>query len=406
MDIQCIGEKSEFLNLYLTKSAKYNIDFAMIDSNKSLALKLWNFAFIEYLKKNEKKYLINHYRFNVKTEFEKYFYSLLLLFKPWRDLSEIKGAYETDTDTFKNSVSVLTKAMKYHEENNLKTADRDKSDDDRLDSNPIEADDAIAKYTHLSDMVLKTLRDKLKTIELFIIHEISMISNVTYNLRSLKCLDQRFTDSDINVLQSRKIHDVLDTAMLDKIDGDEILAKDDVDCASAMKKKILEDKDDKVSETAGIERVIAFKIGAKVMIRRNIDVTLGFVNGTIGNVVVVNHFVDRNCINSIKIVISDNKEITLFLSYRITIHKSQGITCKNAIMDLGTSVSIRVMVANIIAGHLLLTLLGSSGTNISNPAILLILISTQILLYSLEIAVPIIQAYVFSILSTLYSRET
>jgi len=59
--------------------------------------------------------------------------------------------------------------------------------------------------------------------------------------------------------------------MLDKIDGDEIIliAKDDVDYAPAMKKKvhkILEDKDDKVSETVGIERIIAIKIVAKVMI--------------------------------------------------------------------------------------------------------------------------------------------
>ena len=64
---------------------------------------------------------------------------------------------------------------------------------------------------------------------------------------------------------------VLNTAMLDKIDGDEILliAEDDIDCAPVMKKKvykILEDKDDKVSKTASIERVIAIKIGAKVMI--------------------------------------------------------------------------------------------------------------------------------------------
>lgn len=69
------------------------------------------------------------------------------------------------------------------------------------------------------------------------------------------------------------------------------------------------------------------------------------------------------------------------------------------------TLSIR-LTANIIAGHLLLTLLGSSGINISNPAIFLTLIFTQILLYSLEIAVSLIQAYVFSILSTLYRRET
>ncbi|KYN27890.1 DNA repair and recombination protein pif1, mitochondrial [Trachymyrmex cornetzi] len=290
--------------------------------------------------------------------------------------------------------------------------------------------ESTAKYTHLSDMVLKTLRDKFKTVELFIIDEVSMISNVTLMFINLKrqceIFDTTDTDDgffgrkhillfgdllqlppvkeqspfvkmsrseiqkylgimggsdlwrlfdydellinmqqrgdnayrdilsririglvtglDIDVLQSRKIHfqgsscdeglnelctymsqlpvdticllptcylcKVLNTAMLNKIDSDEILliAEDHVDCAPVIRKKvhkILADKDDKVSETAGIERVIAIKIGAKVMIRRNIDVTLGLVNGTIRNVVAVNRSVDGNRIDSIKIVISD-----------------------------------------------------------------------------------------------------
>jgi len=63
------------------------------------------------------------------------------------------------------------------------------------------------------------------------------------------------------------------------------------------------------------------------------------------------------------------------------------------------------LTANIIAGHLLLSLLGSSGQSINNIILIRIIIFSQIILYSLEIAVSIIQAYVFSILSTLYSRE-
>lgn len=62
------------------------------------------------------------------------------------------------------------------------------------------------------------------------------------------------------------------------------------------------------------------------------------------------------------------------------------------------------LTANIIAGHLLITLLGSSGTSISR-VIIILLIRAQILLLLLEISVAIIQAYVFSILSTLYRRE-
>lgn len=62
------------------------------------------------------------------------------------------------------------------------------------------------------------------------------------------------------------------------------------------------------------------------------------------------------------------------------------------------------LAANIIAGHLLLTLLGNTGPSISTILISLLLI-TQILLLMLESAVAIIQSYVFAVLRTLYSRE-
>nr|QNV12025.1 ATP synthase F0 subunit 6 [Lasius niger] len=63
------------------------------------------------------------------------------------------------------------------------------------------------------------------------------------------------------------------------------------------------------------------------------------------------------------------------------------------------------LTANMIAGHLLLSLLGSSGQLINNFLILMIMLISQLLLLILELSVSIIQAYVFSILSTLYSSE-
>nr|WNU00256.1 ATP synthase subunit 6 [Psylliodes kiesenwetteri] len=61
--------------------------------------------------------------------------------------------------------------------------------------------------------------------------------------------------------------------------------------------------------------------------------------------------------------------------------------------------------ANMIAGHLLMTLLGNTGPLMS-MMLLNLLIITQILLLTLETAVSIIQSYVFAVLSTLYSSET
>nr|YP_009539764.1 ATP synthase F0 subunit 6 [Apostictopterus fuliginosus]AYP72702.1 ATP synthase F0 subunit 6 [Apostictopterus fuliginosus] len=62
------------------------------------------------------------------------------------------------------------------------------------------------------------------------------------------------------------------------------------------------------------------------------------------------------------------------------------------------------LTANMIAGHLLLTLLSNTGINLPNYLII-ILILIQILLLTLEMAVAIIQSYVIAILSTLYSNE-
>nr|AXS66455.1 ATP synthase F0 subunit 6 [Cerambycidae sp. 5 KM-2017] len=60
--------------------------------------------------------------------------------------------------------------------------------------------------------------------------------------------------------------------------------------------------------------------------------------------------------------------------------------------------------ANMIAGHLLMTLLGNTGPSL-NLLMINILIIAQILLLILESAVSIIQSYVFAVLSTLYSSE-
>lgn len=67
------------------------------------------------------------------------------------------------------------------------------------------------------------------------------------------------------------------------------------------------------------------------------------------------------------------------------------------------TLSVR-LAANIIAGHLLLTLLGSQLVRRSYSRFLAIL-SAQFLLIVLETAVACIQAYVFSVLTTLYASE-
>nr|YP_010554663.1 ATP synthase F0 subunit 6 [Ceratopsyche gautamittra]UYO79296.1 ATP synthase F0 subunit 6 [Ceratopsyche gautamittra] len=62
------------------------------------------------------------------------------------------------------------------------------------------------------------------------------------------------------------------------------------------------------------------------------------------------------------------------------------------------------LTANMIAGHLLITLLSSNGPLLSQIMILILLLMETLLLI-LEISVSVIQTYVFTILSTLYMSE-
>nr|YP_009754533.1 ATP synthase F0 subunit 6 [Myrmus lateralis]QIN90641.1 ATP synthase F0 subunit 6 [Myrmus lateralis] len=66
------------------------------------------------------------------------------------------------------------------------------------------------------------------------------------------------------------------------------------------------------------------------------------------------------------------------------------------------SLAVR-LTANMIAGHLLMSLLGNNSTKLSIMMPLIMMM--QIMLMLFETAVSLIQAYVFSVLSTLYSSE-
>nr|YP_009472873.1 ATPase subunit 6 [Melophagus ovinus]ART65746.1 ATPase subunit 6 [Melophagus ovinus] len=81
------------------------------------------------------------------------------------------------------------------------------------------------------------------------------------------------------------------------------------------------------------------------------------------------------------------------------------MVCIESISNMIRPITLAIrLTANMIAGHLLLTLLGNNGPSM-NLFFLNILIISQMMLLTLESAVAIIQSYVFSVLSTLYSSE-
>ena len=91
----------------------------------------------------------------------------------------------------------------------------------------------------------------------------------------------------ITLLPTKAMCQALNAAMLDSINSEkiELIAEDNIECARHLKKKaetLLAKYEDDCSMTAGLDYKIEIKRNAKVMLRRNIDVTLGLVNGAIG----------------------------------------------------------------------------------------------------------------------------
>ena len=127
-----------------------------------------------------------------------------------------------------------------------------------------------------------------------------------------------------------------------------------------VSKKLREYSEDS-SLTAGLEKLVIIKLGCKIMLRRNIDISLGLVNGAIGIVTSIKYSIDESkVVDSIAIKFDNGKEHVLekvnskfqildkaFVirrqfpishAYAITIHKSQGLTLKNVLVDLGNSI--------------------------------------------------------------------
>ncbi len=108
------------------------------------------------------------------------------------------------------------------------------------------------------------------------------------------------------------------------------------------------------NNTAGLEAKLLLAVGARVMLRRNIDTKTGLVNGAIGTVLAIAdghisvHFDHLHepfnvCKVKSKFVVMKNyfvyrQQFPLILAYAITIHKCQGLSLDCAIVDLSDRV--------------------------------------------------------------------
>ena len=162
------------------------------------------------------------------------------------------------------------------------------------------------------------------------------------------------------------MRDQVNAEVLNGLTGEQynIVAEDSVDCLATFLQKVkqrLTKYSEDSTHTAGLENVITVKVGCKVMLRRNIDVTLGLVNGAIGTIHSVQRCIDQaNKVDTLTIMFSNNQEhclkrvttkfevfdkayvirsqFPITTAYAIMIHKSQGLTLSHVLTDIGNTV--------------------------------------------------------------------
>ena len=144
----------------------------------------------------------------------------------------------------------------------------------------------------------------------------------------------------------------------------EITAIDEIECtvskmrANALQKLAKMNLDDR--ETAGLEYCLRVSVGTRVMLRRNIDTGKKLVNGSTGTItdikcnqndpvqLIVVQFdgindpvelkLDRRKIHIFNNAYVCRQQFPITCAFSITIHKSQGLSLKSVMADLGDSI--------------------------------------------------------------------
>jgi hypothetical protein len=167
--------------------------------------------------------------------------------------------------------------------------------------------------------------------------------------------------SPVCLFPTRKACIEFNTLMLKKLSVQihELRCIDEV-YETSSKKKWSDKFDDELkkltdsNQSAGLESVLTVAVGARVMLRRNIDTKAGLVNGALGTVVSItdshvcvdfDHISEPYKVERVrsKFIWLKNfsiirKQYPLILAFAITIHKCQGLSLNSAIIDLSNKV--------------------------------------------------------------------
>ncbi|CAH0775337.1 unnamed protein product [Bemisia tabaci] len=171
-------------------------------------------------------------------------------------------------------------------------------------------------------------------------------------------------DTPVVLMPLNQMTDILNKEILDKLPSEEVFlfAEDVLNGGNAAaKKKALElvkklANDD--TQTCGLPYLTVVKIGAKVMLRKNLNMTKGWMNGATGTLLSI----DKDLNQSIKLlrvqmengilelgrypskfqiipgVYVYRKQFPIINAYGISIHKSQSLSLDKCVMDVGSTI--------------------------------------------------------------------
>ena len=168
--------------------------------------------------------------------------------------------------------------------------------------------------------------------------------------------------SPVCLFPRRKACDHFNSEMLSRLSSQvhQLLCTDEVDetCSTRKWNQKAAEQLDKLNNdcnlTAGLEAKLLLAVGARVMLRRNIDTNTGLVNGAIGTVLSIqkdhvsvqfDHICEPYDVEKVKsrfMVMKSyfvyREQFPLILAYAVTIHKCQGLSLDCAIVDLSDKV--------------------------------------------------------------------
>ena len=149
---------------------------------------------------------------------------------------------------------------------------------------------------------------------------------------------------------TRKACDDLNNEMVTRLTSEvhELVCTDEVDETASTRKwnkkatEHLEKLNKDCNMTAGLEAKLTLAVGARVMLRRNMDTKTGLVNGAIGTVLSItvnyvtvqfDHISEPYKVEKVKsrFMVMKNfyvyrKQFPLILAFAVTIHKCQGLS--------------------------------------------------------------------------------